>query len=102
MRCDRCKHCKRRKCDRPRGLCSTCYFTPSIREQYKTKFNPTANPLTTKGIEPVPTSYLPGTQGKVEALALRVKRGERLWHKDDAGMGDQRQLACGVVPEHLC
>lgn len=29
-----CAHCRRRPGDRPRGLCSTCYYTPAVRALY--------------------------------------------------------------------
>ena len=29
-----CKHCGKRKCSRPRGLCAPCYETPGLKEQY--------------------------------------------------------------------
>lgn len=29
-----CLHCKTRKCNRPRGLCESCYARPSIRRRY--------------------------------------------------------------------
>lgn len=31
-----------------------------------------------------PTSYRPGSEGKVRELAARLERGERLFHPDDA------------------
>lgn len=31
-----CRHCKRGVVSRPRGLCWSCYYTPSIRERYST------------------------------------------------------------------
>jgi hypothetical protein len=35
---------------------------------------------------PEPTSALPGTREKVEVLTDRARRGQVLWHPQDAGM----------------
>jgi hypothetical protein len=35
-----------------------------------------------------PTNALPGTQEKLDVMRERAKRGERLWHPDDATVED--------------
>ncbi len=47
--------------------------------------------------EPSPTGYPPGTRGKIQEMAARVKRGEDVWHdRDSASMGVVRRDADGV------
>ncbi len=29
-----CRHCHRKKVNRPRGLCWRCYYRPGVRERY--------------------------------------------------------------------
>lgn len=41
----KCRHCKRRKATRARGLCFACYFAPAIRVLYPPG---SANPATAK------------------------------------------------------
>lgn len=37
-----CRHCQRKKPNRPRGLCYSCYYLPGVRDQYPStsKFSP--------------------------------------------------------------
>jgi hypothetical protein len=30
-----CRHCVKRKANRPRGMCWACYYTPGVREMYE-------------------------------------------------------------------
>lgn len=88
-----CKHCRREiPNNRPRGLCSTCYNSPGIREAYPA--HPTygrrelipANTYPTT--LPEPTDALPGTQQKCEILERRASAGLVLFHPQDATIHD--------------
>ena len=41
---------------------------------------------------PIPTKYMPGTEGKILILMLRIERGEQLWNSDDAKELDELGL----------
>jgi hypothetical protein len=82
-----CRHCGLKKAGRPRGLCWTCYQTPSIREQYASlsKFG-RRGIHDFYGLGHLPetsTSALPGSPEKVAVLRLRASRHESLWHPHD-------------------
>jgi hypothetical protein len=83
-----CRHCKRVRPNRPRGLCWSCYYRPGVREQY-----PSTSKYARRGVGdfngrcalPVtPTVALPGTPEKVEILAQRARLRQSLWHPEDA------------------
>lgn len=82
-----CKHCQKKKANRPRGLCWTCYYTPGVREMH-----PSTSKFARRGIQdfngkaalPEPTHALPGTPEKVDVLMERARLGQQLWHPDDA------------------
>lgn len=82
-----CRHCKQGKCNRPRGLCWSCYYTPGVKELY-----PPTSKFARRGVgnfsgaaKPAsfPTPIEPG-KDKEPVLAGRAARGENLWHPDDA------------------
>lgn len=88
-----CRHCRKRKANRPRQLCWTCYYTPGIRRRYPplsqlgryaalshgdSRDSFAARPL------PTPTDAMPGSPGKLEILRERARRGEQLFHPHDA------------------
>jgi hypothetical protein len=93
-----CRHCKNRLGYRPRGLCSLCYFTPGIREQYpidRENGSDAANGRAytsrvarraARGLPAEPTDALPGTAEKVEVLRERAQQGVSLWHPLDSCM----------------
>jgi hypothetical protein len=85
-----CRHCKKTKSNRPRGLCWSCYYKPGVRDLY---------PSTSKfarrgvgnfnGVAPLPadsTDALPGSEAKILILMERAARREALWHPEDATM----------------
>lgn len=86
-----CRHCRRTRATRPRGLCWHCYFAPGVRDLYPVSGKFAARGLGLANAEPPPpaerTRALPGTEEKVAALARRVEAGEGLWHPDD-GRGE--------------
>lgn len=80
-----CLHCNLRKINRPRNLCWPCYYSP-IRNLYPAKGRkPNRGNGQSEGFAtPEPTMALPGTPEKIEVLAQRIARGERLFHAQDA------------------
>lgn len=85
-----CRHCRKARVNRPRGLCWSCYYRPGVRDRY---------PSTSKyarrgagvGVGPAPlparpTSALPGSAEKIRVLAERAQLGQQLWHPDDAAL----------------
>lgn len=83
-----CQHCRHGKVNRPRQLCWGCYYAPSVRDQY-----PSTSKYARRGeghftcaaLECEPTEAAPGTPEKMEVLAERARRRQRLWHPLDAG-----------------
>lgn len=85
-----CRHCGRIRASRPRGLCWGCYYRPGVREHY-----PSTSKFARRGVldfngrvkpPPEPTLAPPGSAEKVRVLEQRARRGEALWHPDDALM----------------
>jgi ribosomal protein L37E len=83
-----CRHCGRQRVNRPRGLCWTCYYTPSIRARYAS-----TSKFARRGIADIAngaakpseaTGALPGTDEKLRILSERAERHESLWHPLDA------------------
>lgn len=92
----KCRHCKTNIALRPRGLCSRCYMTTTIRTQYPISTCKYMNRGTGHGgqSEPVPTDHPPGSPGKVEELARRAAACLALWHAAD-------RKECGPPTRHL-
>src|SRR5437867_9723756 len=95
-----CRHCKRVRSNRPRGLCWSCYYTPGVREMY-----PSTSKFARRGVSdfngraglaPAPTEALPGTPEKVAVLIERARLGLSLWHPKDAPM-DRESRKLGVA-----
>jgi hypothetical protein len=85
-----CRHCGKAKCNRPRGLCWSCYYAPGVRDHY-----PSTSKFARRGVgcannwpldPPEPTTALPGTPEKVAVLEERARRQQSLWHPQDAIM----------------
>ena len=83
-----CRHCKKVRSNRPRGLCWSCYYSPGVREQY-----PSTSKFARRGVGDFngstavaarPTEALPGSEDKVAVLAERARLGLSLWHPRDA------------------
>jgi hypothetical protein len=95
-----CRHCKRVRSNRPRGLCWSCYYTPGVRDQY-----PSTSKFARRGVSDFngqtslaarPTDALPGTPEKVAILEERARLGLSLWHPQDAPM-DRESRKLGVA-----
>jgi hypothetical protein len=83
-----CRHCGKTKCNRPRGLCWSCYYRPGIRDLY-----PSTSKFARRGVglfhrhaplPPFPTTALPGSLEKIAILEERARLGVALWHPLDA------------------
>lgn len=84
-----CRHCRKSKVNRPRGLCWSCYHKPGVRDRY-----PSASKYTRRGSgdgvrnnaprPPAPTSARPKSEEKIRVLAERAANGFSLWHPEDA------------------
>lgn len=87
-----CRHCCRKRANRPKGLCWTCYYAPGVKERYghiapcgRRSDVPDfcrAAPL------PAPTLALPGSEEKIAVLADRARKGLALHHPRDAGWAE--------------
>ena len=86
-----CRHCKKVKSNRPRGLCWSCYYSPGVRDLY-----PSTSKFARRGVVdfcgnarmPEPTRALPGSPEKVAILEERASKGQALWHPLDARFED--------------
>src|SRR5579859_227383 len=86
----RCRHCRRGKVNRPRGLCWVCYYKTGVRQRY-----PSTSIYSYRGFDDFygrftqptfPTAALPGTPEKIAILTQRAALGQELFHPDDALM----------------
>lgn len=91
---DLCHHCKRNKANRPRGLCSPCYFNVAVRRLYPSvsKYasrghgiegqdgNPTAS---LEGLLGEPTDEEPGAEGKIGEMERRARECRPIFHPGD-------------------
>lgn len=91
-----CKHCRKSKVNRPRGLCWGCYYTDGVKDQY-----PSTSKYARRGegnfagpaATPEPTTAPPGTPEKMAVLEMRAKLKQALWHPLDAQYaGDPRPV----------
>ena len=86
--CRHCSHCRQPRLSKSRNLCSTCYYTPEVREQY---------PVTTKHgrrgpgnfyaqtpAPLLPTTAAPGTNAKQSVFEERAGLNQSLFHPYDA------------------
>jgi hypothetical protein len=68
------------------GLCYICYYNPRIRKQYKDDMAEAEAFPTEQVPYPLPrlpTDAQPGSEDKIEVMALRVERKEALHHPKD-------------------
>ena len=91
-----CRHCKKTKANRPRGLCWSCYYKPGVRELF-----PSTSKFARRGVPnfcgkaPLPelaTTAAPGSEEKIRVLMERAAKKQALWHPGDA------TLASPAVP----
>lgn len=96
-----CRHCNRpRTGNRPRGLCWTCYYTPSVRDHYP----PRADRVPVKNPSPPALAdgvlLRPGSEEKIEYLGRKAVRGESLFHPDEREWLRRRAIL-GLPPFQL-
>lgn len=100
----RCLHCRRRPANKCRGLCTSCYYRPGVRDLYPTlssKFNTRGVGVGVKGRRPLPkrpTKARPGTAEKVAVLRERAAAGEQLFHPRDQDWTLREETAAGARP----
>src|ERR1043165_3575276 len=69
----RCRHCKSREASRSRGLCSTCYYAPCVRDLYPAHPKFSRRPIGIDGETlPSPAIAVPGTETKIAILEARA------------------------------
>jgi hypothetical protein len=90
-----CQHCRKKRCNRPRGLCWTCYYTPGVRDAYEhpdpevRKYNGCKNavratlPAAQVALAALPTAAEPGTFDKLAVLEIRAALKLPLFHPRD-------------------
>jgi hypothetical protein len=98
----RCRHCRRRKRCRPRGLCFTCHRRPEVRAKYPVGSAAGANAIYAKRAEPdtnrqkplpaEPTDAPPGSEEKMQVMRERLRAGFQLHHP-----GDRREVEAGTL-----
>lgn len=82
----KCRHCKVKRSNRPRGLCYCCYRT--VRDLYAATSRYCIAGLDYAD-EPrtpcCPTAARPGSADKMAVMQTRLTAGESLFHPLDAG-----------------
>ena len=89
-----CRHCHKRSCVRPRGLCGRCYNDIETRDLYPAQ----SRYRETNRVPALPdsaTTARPGTEEKVAVMAARFAAGRAVFHPDDVSVlaGDDRLMA---------
>ncbi len=83
-----CRHCQRKKANRPRGLCWTCYYTPGLRDRFASTSKFARRGVGNfNGLPPLPdqpTDALPGSEEKIRVLIDRAAKRQALFHPADA------------------
>lgn len=103
-----CRYCRRKRANRPRGLCWTCYYTPGLRDLF-----PSTSKFARRGVgnfygqPPLPdepTDALPGSEEKIRVLMERAAKGQALFHPDDATLPLPSPESClpTTMPESAC
>lgn len=83
-----CRHCGRmRTGNRPRGLCWTCYYTPSVRDLYPAdaRFAGQAG-RATDNRPAAACQYAPGSDAKIAVMGRRADSRLDLHHPDDRNL----------------
>jgi len=82
-----CRHCNRRKANKCRGLCFSCYFKPGVRERYpsESKFGQWGIGHSTPAARAdfAPTKTPPGTETRVAVYATRAVMRLPIFHPND-------------------
>lgn len=91
----RCKHCRKNKPSKRRGLCHACHAIPYIRNAYP-PLAPQGNKVyefDTKKDIPMPkrsTTAAPGSEEKISVLAARFAARKALFHPSDSPLDMSR------------
>jgi hypothetical protein len=87
---NKCRHCRKKRVGRPRGLCWRCYYAPGVRDMYPStskygRKHPEDDFMGGYKLPPCPTNAKPGTREKKAVLSERFSAHVSLWHPLDAG-----------------
>ncbi len=95
-----CRHCKKNKNCRPKGLCWTCSRTPAINDLYTTtsKYARRGTGNHTRASLPPTdkTDSEPGSAEKVAVMSGRAARGESLFRPDEPRVDPARDYFAGL------
>lgn len=84
-----CRHCYRpfRTGRSRKGLCGTCYDDPVIRRAFPKRpsggIGVPEEMIVCSGPASVPTTFPPGSAGKIEVMRGRYERMEEIFHPED-------------------
>lgn len=80
-----CRHCRRVKSRKCRGLCWKCFGTPAVRGLYPAvRVRSAVGEFTGPAPPPdEPTAAIPGSAGKVLVMMARAAKGTMLFHPKD-------------------
>lgn len=95
-----CRHCRRRCRNRPRGLCQRCYDDGAVRRLYPGR----PAPYGENGSGELPAAAVadvPGSPGKLAAIAERVRLGLSPWHPGDPVQGPEPRAPTVAVVHRL-
>jgi hypothetical protein len=85
-----CCHCQKKKQNRPRGLCWTCYYGPGIRALHPSSSKFARHGILDKnGGVPLPhrpTAAVPGSEAKIQVLMERAQLQQALFHPEDGDL----------------
>lgn len=104
-----CLECRMEKWHQARGLCRTCYYTPSIKKRYAmlgrgaTGLQPLRKENNKRPRLPKrPSLDRPGTESKLATMEKRFARGEAIFHPLDVTVlaDDDRLDANDWTGEH--
>jgi hypothetical protein len=97
-----CRHCRKRKRCRPRGLCFVCHSDAEIRDLYpagsaagknaKYARRAEADGYRAGPLPAAPTDAPPGSEEKMRVMRARVRAGEQLHHPGDRKDPDAGRL----------
>lgn len=72
-----CRHCQKKKVNRPRGLCWACYYRHGVRDLYPSTSKYARRGITanSSGGKDEPTDEPPGSEEKIRVMERRAKLG---------------------------
>jgi hypothetical protein len=82
----KCRNCKVKKVNRPRGLCWTCYCTPGVRDSQliTSKHALRGNGIKSSGLPHIPLVTERQTSERIEELSSLAREGRPLFGEGDS------------------